>query len=256
MFRYLKKSALQSRATFLRVSDLRRKPRLFHLRNRIGVVFPDQRIYFNRIAKNANTYTYFTLKNVLNKGMDQQDVNEVRSSLISPVDLTLGEMFCFSRYRSVIVIRDPFHRALSGFLHKVAPGENKIFRSYQGFGNPTAGGFVEFLKDVQEQSPYSRNHHFWRQVDFQLFPDIEDYDYVIRFESLQQGLQHFLGDLGIDWSPGEKSDKDYFDSDQGKKTSATSKLEKFYTQEAAEIVRNVYAADFDTYRYDRELRHL
>lgn len=79
---------------------------------------------------------------------------------------------------------------------------------------------------------------------------IEKYDTVIHFENYSSGMREFLERRGLTVPEGAL--EDYYPTYRGHETNASSKLTQFYTVERAEIVRRIYAKDFEALQYSTE----
>lgn len=142
-------------------------------------------------------------------------------------------------------IRNPYSRVLSAFLNKFKPN-SRISKEHGAFDH-TADGFKKFVYYLRDGGR-SGNSHWDLQKKLMLLPP-DQYDRVIRFENFQEEMLGFLESRGL--APRAGSLEALYPSDQNKKTDATKKMERFYTREVADLVADLFAADFDTLGYDR-----
>ena len=160
---------------------------------------------------------------------------------------TPDEIEAIARRTTFTVVRNPFARALSGYLSKV--GERKdddlfIWNDFsRRFGlHPDARpSFDEYLELIEREPPEMMDVH-WSPQYLSLLQPVARIDKVFYLED-QQPLAQFL--------------QPYFSHELKRSgfgfRDARSRLERFYTPQAIERVQRIYALDFETFGYDTAL---
>lgn len=136
-------------------------------------------------------------------------------------------------------VRNPFTRALSGFLDKVPSRDPKYFPELR---NRRVETFEEHLLAIADFRAKRLNFHFRPQHINLDFPNL-GYDvifYLERLSVLSRFFAHVVPDLTLQTNaPHSKS--------------ARSKLGAHYTDRAIELVREIYASDFASFGYSTDL---
>ena len=135
-------------------------------------LFPELNLIVNRIKKSGNTSLVLFFHDLIGgDSLEPHAVNGEKSRRsIRGVDLSNWDNL--SESKSFVCVRNPYFRAISGFLEKVGRGENTEFQAYGGYGDPTVSGFETFLDDLANSEWRSVDRHFWPQTnlfDFDLF---------------------------------------------------------------------------------------
>ncbi|WP_421863655.1 sulfotransferase family 2 domain-containing protein [Parvibaculum sp.] len=104
--------------------------------------------------------------------------------------------------------------------------------------------FIEFLEAVKRKKSIDMNGHWRPQADFVMVKDIP-YSFIGRQETLDDDLKALGRMIGKDLSSLRLKSKN--------RTGAGTMLDEYYTPEAIDLVRHVYAADFETFGYSRDL---
>lgn len=210
-------------------------------------VYPEINICFNRIKKSGNTTVSAFLTDVSNN-FEEETAKGFKQSLIKPRNMLPEELKKLTSYYSLVVVRDPFSRTLSAFLHKVAHGRSQKYSFCGGFGETTAQGFMKFLTFLDNGGLY-KDRHFWPQTDL-LYQPLDHFNHVAKLETLVQDMRIVLAAVGQDPDHAERLARPHkVEAGSSKITSASSKLEQYYTEPAVALVRKLYAKDFDLLGY-------
>jgi hypothetical protein len=156
--------------------------------------------------------------------------------------LASGEFFCFC------FVRNPFTRLLSCYLDKIArptPMRKSVLeqlgRSDEP-GNPNVS-FEEFVAAVRAQPAMAMDPH-WALQTLLLLHGKMRYDFVGRFETFDDDMAEILQRLAIPHQ--------YYFRERRNETRAETLTAKFYDDRSIAAVREIYAADFAAFGYDRE----
>jgi len=210
-------------------------------------IYPKLNICFNRIKKSGNTSISAFLEELSNNFEKEIDKG-FKSSLVKPKNMKPSDLSSLSTYYSFVVVRDPFSRVLSGFLNKVAPGKSKKYSDFLGFGDPTAEGFMKFLTFL-DKGGLHKNRHFWPQTEL-LYQPLDHFNHVAKLETLVNDMRIILAATGQDPEHAERLARPHkVEAGTAKITSASSKLEEYYTEPAVALVRKLYARDFELLGY-------
>ncbi len=214
-------------------------------------IFPDIGIVFNRIKKSGNT-TVSAFFTEISEKPHERDFKKFKTKIIKPNSSTPKELRNLPSLYSVVVVRNPFSRILSGFLQKVSSGSNLKYREFGGFGKMTVEGFNEFLVSL-ENGKLHKNRHFWPQVDL-LYQPIERFDYIAKLEYLVNDIRNILSEVGKDPMLANSLVQPHrVEAGTAKITSASTKLNNYYDEHSTEVVRRIYAADFLAFNYPMTL---
>jgi hypothetical protein len=138
-------------------------------------------------------------------------------------------------------VRNPYTRALSGFLDKVPAARNsKYFPELRGRRIET---FEDHVRAIAEFRPRWLNFHFRPQHLNLDFPSLR-YDAIFYLEHLS-AFSGFFGDV----VPGLR-----LETNAPHSQSALARLREHYTQGAVELVRHIYAEDFARFGYSTDLK--
>ncbi|PVB62271.1 sulfotransferase family 2 domain-containing protein [Labrenzia sp. 011] len=214
-------------------------------------VFPEIRLCFNRIKKSGNSSVCAYLAEVC--GYPDYDSPEaLKEHLLRPEHLSFRQLASLKSYHSLVVVREPFERALSAFLDKIAHDTSERFRQYEGYHDVSADGFSRFLKHLDEKGQQV-NRHFWPQTDL-LYKPLEDFSLVAKLENLSEVLPPFLETVC-----GRTIDRDHLSAPHemeaqkaGNVTKAKNKLKYFYREESISLVRKIYRKDFEKLEYSEK----
>ena len=140
-------------------------------------------------------------------------------------------------------VRNPFTRALSGYLDKV--GSRPRLKYYPELRGHTVGSFEQHLLAIKDYPRRKLNYHLRPQHLNLDFPTI-GYDAIFYLENIP-ALSRFLSDI----SPELK-----IETYAPHSRSALSKLHEHYTDRAIELVRTIYAKDFQLFGYNTRLEDI
>lgn len=147
---------------------------------------------------------------------------------------------CHQRY-VISCVRNPFTRALSGFLDKVATRDPRYFPELRSRRVDT---FEEHLLAVAEYPAKRLNFHFRPQYLNLDFPNLT-YDAVFYLEQLSV-FSEFCGKVAPDLTL-ERS------SPHSRGAGDRSKLREHYSDRAVALVKEIYADDFRLFGYSTDL---
>lgn len=149
-----------------------------------------------------------------------------------------------SPYFRFAFVRNPYSRALSCYLEKIA-GEQWL-RDLRlpalGFDPNEDVTFVEFLARVAAQRPADMDIH-WAPQHVLLGLDRVEYGFIGRFESFQRDVHRVIQHLEMDVP------QEMVEATTSHVTNAGSRLQEYYEGEAAELVRTIYREDFERLGY-------
>lgn len=199
-------------------------------------------IYF-RIPKAANSTVAATL---FPSDQDEVAADTAKRAFARASDLTRQEVVELRRrFFLFTVVRDPYSRLASAYLHKVRNGikaRRQVVQNYR-CGNPDEVSFLEFCRFLAEGGR-CLNPHWYRQVD--LIPcGVERLHYVGRVESLDEALAHITARIGGGLCGRVRNVR-------GHGTGSAEKLRELYCAETLAIVRQLYLADFAAFGYSPE----
>lgn len=169
------------------------------------------------------------------------DVDEPQAIL---QDNNVGK-YCFTR--------DPYSRILSAYLNKVdrfnrkpqASSDDYFFKVYNSIkelmqlsGEITFLDFLSWLDIAREKRLFGHFDEHWRnQVEILCFDEIS-YDFIGRFENIQEHSDTFFNLINVDLEFPSQKDVGF------PATKASDKMKRYYTEEAIEIVNKLYFEDF------------
>lgn len=211
------------------------------------------RYAFHTVGKAANSTVKFLLYKEEIKGtkIRMPSVHQrAMSPLISPYQLSdedLERVLFGDEFFRFTFVRNPFSRLLSCYLDRIANGGTRPYRELlmaMGKEADYSPSFEEFINTICEQTAFKQNNHWRVQYDDTL-SNVIDYHAVGKQEDFQSDFTKIFdrifgeapvkGSLSTNASPS--------------KTSANEKLDKFWTDELRERVRDVFAADFRSFNY-------
>lgn len=140
-------------------------------------------------------------------------------------------------------VRNPFTRALSAYLDKIAGGQWERDRRLPllGFKPTDDVTFTEFLHRVADQPDHLRDIHWMSQFGI-LRPDRVKYHFIGRFERFKDDMEFLLGKINGSAKPSGKAVNWHA-------TNASKKLKQYYGSEEIAVVRAIYANDFWHFGY-------
>ncbi|PHI21464.1 hypothetical protein CEQ90_03440 [Lewinellaceae bacterium SD302] len=155
--------------------------------------------------------------------------------------------FCF--------VRNPYTRLLSGYLDKIVRKKDQRdpILEIMGKGQDYEISFSEFLEVVCGQ-PINEQDHHWRVQYYLTYQAGIKYDFIGRFENLDNDICHVCENLGIT----EFMGKDLYKCDENDDsvafgrhhaTGADALLDEYYTPELKKMVANKFTLDFEYFGY-------
>ena len=182
-----------------------------------------------------------------------EDLVDLHTRIFSPL-IRPAQVKSFSRYikRSNVVkfcfVRNPYTRLLSAWLDKIEndmPAKKEILRQLgfdpEDLGRPVS--FGEFVSVVAGQSISAMDQH-WRVQYYQTFQNQINYDFIGRFESLEEDLESVLGMI----NPGFRTFRGREDRHA---TNSQQQLNACYTDQIEDLVYRIYQKDFQQFKYQR-----
>jgi hypothetical protein len=145
---------------------------------------------------------------------------------------------CRQRY-VISCVRNPFTRTLSGFLDKVTHPTTPVLRE---FGYRRIDDFETYLHIIAKLEARDMNGHFRAQNVNLDYPRIA-YDAIFYLENLAP-LTRFL----LQVCPGFKLERNAPHA-----RGANSKLREYYTDRTVDLVREIFARDFELFGYSDRL---
>jgi hypothetical protein len=141
---------------------------------------------------------------------------------------------CRERY-VISCVRNPFTRALSGYLDKVSPPGAKPLPEFWGRKVDT---FEDYLRALSgHKAPYLNPHFRPQHINID-YPRIK-YDAIFFLENLP-ALSRFLTRIYPNFK---------LETHAPHSRGAADKLRRHYTDEAVDLVRALYARDFELFGY-------
>lgn len=178
--------------------------------------------------------------------------------LIKPFQVGKDQFNSFVTDPQVIkwaVVRDPFTRALSGYLDKVVRGarqaENIRKRVSLVWGRPLKDilsktiSFEDYCRALKTfKRPVDFDQH-WRPQYRHICGDIIRYDHIFKLEELNQKSAQISKTLRLPEME--------FSSGSRHATGSSGRLRDYYTPKTADIIREVYREDFENFGYSMDL---
>lgn len=226
------------------------------LRDNVGCVtadnlafFPEINVVFNRVKKSGNTSLFLHLSEL--SGDTADDPKQVQTAKIarSLGKRRFGELACTKSMHSLLCVRCPTTRTLSGFLEKVGRSQSRIFRGYAGFGVPTAQGFEAFVQDISSRTLPGTDRHFWPQSRL-MFQRAEAFTHIAKLETLKEDMRAFLEKIGVHSEIWKRMGAPHRteSAQAGKITNASAHLD-LITPRAHALIKTIYAEDFEAFDY-------
>lgn len=150
----------------------------------------------------------------------------------------------FDRYFVFTVVRNPFARLVSAYNYLL--GEHPVFwlnARYRDRVLERYRGFDEFVLRELETAA-GDNLHFRPQTHFLCADGELDVDYVATVETLEEDFRHVCDRLDVDASLPHRNASD---------APERNLTEYFSDPEVADVVRSVYARDFELLPYGRDV---
>lgn len=156
----------------------------------------------------------------------------------------------FKSLRFMTVVRDPLSRTLSAFLQKREALQNRqitYWEKFPGFSHEDEQtGFSLFVDYLDKSGPFG-NAHWQPQVSLLIWPPSK-FDYVLKVEELDEGLNQVFSDTWSGWA--RRSFQDPHKAEQGTKvTDSSQRVRDFYTAKLRSTVERIYSEDFTALGY-------
>lgn len=206
-------------------------------------VFPRLGIVYNRIKKSANTSIVAWLADL--EGVTYDSLSSVKREVPNPRTLSLAEVLHFGSYYSFTFVRNPYARVLSAYLDKVATG-NPHYAATPGSGQAASPEGFEVFLDFLEAGGLHANRHWWPQTDL-LYKPADQFSFIGKVERMEQDMEEVLRNIRV--AHDSKADFQKPHSVKTRATSASNRLETFYSAKARDIVGRLYRDDFHTFGY-------
>lgn len=211
---------------------------------------------YSAISKVANSSIKSCLfhveyKDVWKDGLvDKKSLRDKRlAPTLSPFQLSdelLEKVFHGTDYYRFAFVRNPYARLLSCYLDRVLDKRSVASREVQSKIGKTDISFREFCVMACGQESRNQNDHWRRQCDDILLDRI-DYDFIGKFERLEEDMRQVSVDIFGDVLPEMELKKDRNHSPS--RTNAQSKLMEYYTDDLKELVYDSYRDDFLKFSY-------
>jgi hypothetical protein len=143
-------------------------------------------------------------------------------------------------YFKFIIIRNPYDRAMSDYFWMTK--DLKVKDSFENFLNMT--GQFEKMKNKDDISEYRADHLKTQKDYFFLNGNKIEYDSVIRFENISDGLDNVSLQLNLP--------SDFFSRKENVLKKKYKHYSLFYNQKRKELVENNYSSDIDFLEYQFE----
>ncbi|MEB3340210.1 MAG: sulfotransferase family protein [Okeania sp.] len=188
--------------------------------------------------------------------------NKKLSLLRSPSDIGIDNFLAMLNNNNVFkfcFVRNPYTRLLSVYLNKMSWREGQFYKKIAEILDMSVSEritFKQFVMAIKNQSPLAMDPH-WRVQTYQTFYGLVDYNFIGRFENLNQDLKVVLNRIE-NFSDQKNKCAEAIEKLSfirgGKKTNADSKLRDFYgTQEIRDLVFSIYKEDFHNFDYSEYL---
>jgi hypothetical protein len=193
-------------------------------------------IYF-RVPKSANSTVALTLAKCMG-ALSAHDMRGVASKKIGKKFLKSGIIFesQLARYFTFTFVRNPFARALSAYLDKIQPVSSRFRADLLLDETPTS--FREFLERLADGFLMANVHWAPQSAVIPVHPS--RLNFVGRVETLEEDLAEVLNRIF------GGSNHEIVSRTVGVKSSG-SRLREFYGGVETELVRKLYARDFELF---------
>ena len=91
---------------------------------------------------------------------------------------------------ATLAVRNPYHRAISGFLDKIAGGNDLVYQDYPCYGDSSPRAFESFLRHCAARDFFG-NRHFFPQTRLLIQP-VARFTQVARLETIETDVDAFL----------------------------------------------------------------
>lgn len=218
-----------------------------------AAVYPTLGVLFNRIKKSGNTSVVAFLDDLerarLGQSVGAKTSVELKSARRVHM-MASGDILKMRSFATLVTVRCPYHRAISGFLDKVAKGTNLRYEGYPFFGQDGPEVFEKFLEECGRRNFFS-NRHFYPQSAL-LFQPVSRYTKIARIESLPSDMAVFLSRIGEDSAAAQALRKPHnLEINEEGKIQNSSEKSHYLTPGVRRLIETLYARDFITFGYER-----
>lgn len=182
-----------------------------------------------------------------------EDLLDIHTRIYSPMirPAQVGSFSAFvsrSNVTKFCFVRNPYTRLLSAYLDKIVNNMPAKIEVLQALGSDGENinrmvSFTEFVDVVERQTIAEMNPH-WRIQYYQTFQEQIEYDFIGRFESLDQDLKKILVKVNLDFQR-------YWGREERHATNSEESLNRYYTSDLEAKVFGIYKKDFDEFGYSR-----
>ena len=217
-------------------------------------------IYF-QVSKSASSTVKYYLQLAELKGTPWEgkvaNVNKkYMSPHLSPFQLPhnrFKKILKSDNFKKITFVRNPYTRLLSCYLHRII-GQPKSRSAKQltaqmNRTDITDITFEEFIKFICQQQSKEMESHWRVQYDEVLGGEVK-FDFIGKQENLTDDIKSLLKYL---YGSNEYINVDNSTNESPQSTSASDKLNKYYTNELIDLVRTRYQNDFEYFGYSLEL---
>lgn len=208
------------------------------------IVIDKYKVVYNTIHKNGSTSMVVLWNTVLSGAVEHPKVALRKMRRIAT--LNESEIRDLKTYRWLLIVRNPYARAMSAFFDKFR--REKITSIFPNFAL-TPEGFKDFVRWLEDGN-LDKNSHWDLQTNKLLLP-VEAYSDILRLENLHNDAPAFLRKVGV---PVDKLDfKAAYESGSTHQTGADSKMLACYDDDTQERVYRLFETDFINFGYGQNL---
>lgn len=183
----------------------------------------------------------------LGKHLHERETSPLKS--VMEINDNIQSILYKGEYFKFTFVRNPYPRVLSAYLDKIIQNEweRKRHLPLLGFAPDSYPSFLEFLQRIADQNPEDMDIHWCPQTVLTASKSIE-MDFIGRFE-------HFASDFELLCNkilPNTAS-KGQIQKIAHHNTGASEKLRELINSDCQAIIKTIYADDFSTYNYSRDL---
>lgn len=221
------------------------------------VVIPEHKVLYHRIPKNGNSSLVSTMLNIFEGGAIAERIEDKRYSkklVRNASELTREQVDDLGAFTKFLIARNPYDRTLSAYLSKVVKRypklkpDHPLKRKFAGLGEGNAvPDFESFCRYLAEGGLHI-DHHWSPQHDYLVLP-ISEYDFVARLEKIDSEFPKIVARIAP-W----RTKQGLVREDAPHRTSAASKRAQYYSDRSYAIVAELFARDFETFKYDPDER--
>jgi hypothetical protein len=214
-----------------------------------GAFFQREKVFYNRVAKAANSSTLLYLFQFLRNQVLSN--HEAKSTVTNAWDLSLSESREFNQYYKFTVVRNPYHRLLSAFIDKVASGDVARFSHIPGYKSLAPEAFEQFVQWLSNENNVNYNHH-WAPQESLMMISPEGFNRIGKLESYSQDLSSIFDDLGVLYDNQELFNK-IFPTIAKPNFRSAEMARNFYSEKSLKTVYRLFEKDFDLFKYAKKL---